>query len=109
MRGAPQSGFAMLISRINFRISSGTVGRPPRRLDFQHQYNRKTSAMLTNNGVRLHDRQRIANLWKQPIETSEYQTVEDPERESLRSSPPQNVYLLPQRPNLCLERCPRPK
>src|SRR3984893_11423780 len=41
MRGAPQSGFAMLISRISFRISSGTICRPPRRLDFQHQYNRK--------------------------------------------------------------------
>jgi hypothetical protein len=31
----------MLISRISFRISSGTIGRPPRRLDFQRQYNRK--------------------------------------------------------------------
>src|SRR6266481_2691717 len=66
-------------------------------------------AVPTNNGVRLHDRQRIANLWKQPIETNEYQVVEDAERESLRSSPPQNVYLLPQCPNLCLKRCPRPK
>src|SRR5258708_7939175 len=65
-------------------------------------------AMPTNNGVRLHDRQRIANLWKQPIETNECQAVEDAEGESLRSSPPRNVYLLPQRPNLCLERCPRP-
>jgi hypothetical protein len=61
---------------------------------------------LLNNGVSLHDRQRFANFWKQPIETSEYQAVEDAERESLRSSPPQNVYLLPQCPNLCLERCP---
>jgi hypothetical protein len=29
--------------------------------------------------------------------------------EFLWSSPPQDVYLLPQRPNLCLERCPRPE
>jgi hypothetical protein len=29
--------------------------------------------------------------------------------QTLRSSPPQNVYLLPQCPNLCLERCPRPQ
>ena len=69
----------------------------------------ETRAMPTNNGVRLHDCQRIANLWKQPIETNEYQAIEDAERESLRSSPPQNVYLLPQCPNLCLERCPRPQ
>src|SRR5450756_2246987 len=27
----------------------------------------------------------------------------------LWSSPPQNVYLLPQRPNLCLKHCPRPE
>src|ERR1700726_3461332 len=45
MRGAPQRGFAMLISRITPRISSGTFGRPLRRLDFQHQYNRKIRAM----------------------------------------------------------------
>ena len=31
----------MLISRINWRISSGTAGRPGRRLDFQRQYDRK--------------------------------------------------------------------
>ena len=66
----------------------------------------ESRAMPTNNGVRLHDRQRIANVWKQPIENNEYQAVEDAERNSLRSSPPQNVYLLSQRPNLCLERCP---
>ena len=40
MRGAPQSGLARLISRINLRISSGTLGLPPRRLDFQLQNDR---------------------------------------------------------------------
>src|ERR1700738_1035212 len=38
IRGAPHSGLAMLISRISPRISSGTVGRPPRGRDFQPQY-----------------------------------------------------------------------
>jgi hypothetical protein len=33
----PHSGLAKLISRISLRISGGTVGRPPRRLDFQRQ------------------------------------------------------------------------
>jgi hypothetical protein len=37
IRGAPHSGLAMLISRISLRIF-GEVGRPPRRLDFQRQY-----------------------------------------------------------------------
>jgi hypothetical protein len=39
--GAPHSGLAMLISRISRRTSSGTVGLPPRRLDFQRQYDLK--------------------------------------------------------------------
>src|SRR5258706_11688996 len=38
IRDAPHSGFAMLISWISWRMSVGTVGRPPRRLDFQRQY-----------------------------------------------------------------------
>src|SRR6476660_8437406 len=58
----------------------------------------ETSAMPANNGVRLHDRQRIANVWKKPVETNEYQAIEDAERGSLRSNPPQNVDLLAQCP-----------
>jgi hypothetical protein len=34
----PQSGLAMLISRISLGISSTKVGRPPRRRDFHRQY-----------------------------------------------------------------------
>jgi hypothetical protein len=37
IRGAPQSGFAMLISRMRRRMSAGVVGRPPRGRDFQRQ------------------------------------------------------------------------
>src|SRR5260370_36646789 len=69
----------------------------------------ETRAMPTDDCIRLDDRQRIACLGKQSIEANEYQVVEDAERESLRRSPPQNIYLLPQCPNLCLERRPRPK
>ncbi len=64
--------------------------------------------MPTNNRARLHDRQRIANFRKQPIETNEYHSVHGAEREFLWSRPPQNVDLLPQCPNFCLKRCPRP-
>ena len=69
----------------------------------------KTRAMPADNGVRLNDHQRIANSREQPIETNEYQSVDGTEGEFLWSSPPQDVYLLPQRPNLCLKRCPRPE
>jgi len=69
----------------------------------------KTRTMPADNGVRLNDRQNIANSREQPIETNEYQSVDGTEGDFLWSSPPQNVYLLPQGPNLCLEDCPRPE
>ena len=39
--GAPQSGLAMLMSRINCLTSGATFGRPPRGRDFHRQYKRK--------------------------------------------------------------------
>jgi len=65
--------------------------------------------MPANNGVRLNDRQRIANSREQPIETNEYQAVGGTKGEFLWSSPLQDVYLLPQPSNLCHKRCPRPE
>jgi hypothetical protein len=65
--------------------------------------------MPTNNSVRLNDRQSIANSRKQPIEPNEYQSVDGIEGELLWSSPPQDVYLLPQGQNLSLEHYPRPE
>jgi hypothetical protein len=65
--------------------------------------------MPADKGVRLNDRQSIANSREQPIETNEYQSVDGTEGELLGSSPPQDVYLLPQRPDLCLKHCPRPE
>ncbi len=35
IRGAPQSGLAMLMSRMSWRMSAGVSGRPPRGRDFQ--------------------------------------------------------------------------
>jgi hypothetical protein len=69
----------------------------------------ETRAMPADNGVRLNDRQSIANSRKQPIKPNEYQSVYGTEGEFLWSSPPQDVYLLPQRPNLSLKRCLRPE
>lgn len=60
-------------------------------------------------GFRLNNRQRIANARKNPIEANKNQSVDGAEGLFLRSGSPQNVYLLPQRPNLRLKRCPRPK
>jgi hypothetical protein len=44
----PQSGLARLMSRISRRISSGTLGLPPRRLDFQRQNDRNPARCQRN-------------------------------------------------------------
>ena len=60
-------------------------------------------------GLRLDNRQRIANAGEKPIKANKNQAVDGAEGVFLRSGSPQNVYLLPQHPNFHLERCPRPK
>src|SRR3984885_15025473 len=60
-------------------------------------------------GLRLNNRQRIANARAKPMEANKNQSVDGAEGLFLGSGSPQNVYLLPQRPNFSLERCPRPK
>jgi hypothetical protein len=60
-------------------------------------------------GLRLNNRQRIANAREKPIEANKNQSVDRAEGLFLRSGSPQNVYLLPQHPNFSIERCPRPR
>jgi hypothetical protein len=60
-------------------------------------------------GLRLNNRQRIANARAKPIEANKNQSVDGAEGLFLGSGSPQNVYLLAQRQNFRLERCPRPK
>ena len=60
-------------------------------------------------GLRLNKRQRIANARAKPIEANKNQSVDGAKSLFLGSGSPQNVYLLPQRPNFSFERCPRPK
>src|ERR1700745_2152354 len=60
-------------------------------------------------GLRLDNHQRIANARAKPIEANKNQAVDGAEGLFLGSGSPQNVYLLPQRQNFSLERCPRPK
>jgi hypothetical protein len=57
-------------------------------------------------GLRLDNRQRIASAREKPIEANKNQAVDGAEGLFLRSSSPQNVYLLPQRQNFRLERGP---
>src|SRR6266849_4720152 len=60
-------------------------------------------------GLRLNNRQRIANAREKPIEANKNQSVDGAEGLFPRSGSPQDIYLLTQRQNFRLERCPRPK
>ena len=91
-RNVPALSFVQTLQSKERLRPAATASRP------QAPVQPETSAMPANNGVRLHDRQRIANVWKKPVETNEYQAIEDAERGSLRSNPPQNVDLLAQCP-----------
>jgi hypothetical protein len=65
--------------------------------------------MPLDYGLRLDNRQRIANARAKPIKANKNQSVDGAEGLSLGSGSPQNVYLLPQHPNFRLKRRPRPK
>jgi hypothetical protein len=65
--------------------------------------------MPFDHGLRLNNRQRIANAREKPIKANKNQAVDGAEGLFLRSGSPQNVYLLPQHQNFSLDRCPRPK
>jgi hypothetical protein len=69
----------------------------------------EAGAVPFDYGLRLDNRQRIANARAKPIKAHKNQSVDGAEGLSLRSGSPQNVYLLPQRQDFRLERCPRPK
>jgi hypothetical protein len=62
----------------------------------------RISLRISNGTVGLPPREK-------PIAANKKQSVDGAEGMFLRSGSPQNVYLLPQRQNFSLERCPRPK
>src|SRR6188472_397458 len=102
MRGAPQKGFAKLISRISCRISRGTLGLPGRRRDFQRQKER--------NPARCH-RCTIVTA-SRTVGASRYsnikiRAIERFEGRALGCAATQYIQLMPQRDYLSFERTPR--
>src|SRR5260370_21062899 len=65
--------------------------------------------MPFDHSLRINNRHRIANARAKQIEANKNQSVDGAEGLFVRSGSPQNVYLLPQRQDFRLERCPRPK
>jgi hypothetical protein len=101
MRGAPQSGLARLMPRISRRISSGTLGLPPRRPDFQRQ-NDRNPAWCQRTTVSGRTMVSASNVKNDAIQPNEHQTVEGPEDKSLRGFAPERIDLLPENKDFCL-------
>jgi hypothetical protein len=97
----------MLISRISWRISGATVGRPPRRRDFHRQYdlNPARCHLITVSGFTIAKAPSTFGA----IRAGEYQTVQHPERRPFRRLPPQHVKLMTQNRVFSLKRGPRPE
>ena len=94
MRGAPQRGFARLISRIlpNFERHLGPAGSSSR---FPAPEQAKTSAMPAQNRLRLDDREGIQNTRRDPIQADENQPIEGAQDRPLRRPSMHYVQLMP--------------
>src|SRR6202043_638233 len=104
IRGAPHSGLARLMSRISRRISSGTIGLPPRVRDFHRQNKRKPARCQRMTVLRFDDHQGVQNARRNPIEAGKNEAIEVAEGESLRGFSSEHVELVAQRQDLGLER-----
>jgi hypothetical protein len=108
MRGAPQKGFARLISRISCRISRASLGLPGRRRDFQRQ--------KVRNPARCHRTivsGRTIVTASRTVGASRYSNIKISRSNALRAgrlgAATQNVQLVAKRYYLSFERTPRPE
>jgi hypothetical protein len=99
----------MLISRINRRISNGTVGRPQRCRDFQRQYNLKPARYqrITASGLTIV--RRLDGIRRQTIPPNKDQAIHGAEGQSLRLVASLDVKLMTKDQDLGVERDPRPE
>src|SRR3974390_3597386 len=106
VRGAPQSGLARLMSRINLRMSADSFGRPPGdRLP--SPVKAKTRAVPADYSFGLNHRPGAQHVRSQTIQSGEYQPIELAECRPLRRFTSQDVQLMAQHQDLCLQRDPR--
>src|SRR6266480_1752069 len=94
IRGAPQSGFATLMSRMSWRMSAGVFGRPPARSGFPAPIGSEPSAVPADHRLRLENFQCVQYSRSQTIEPLKYQAVSVAERQSFREFAPQHVELV---------------
>src|SRR5271169_5242808 len=108
MRGAPQSGLAILMSRMSSRVPCGVPGRPPCGRD-PAPIGSETGAVPTDHRLRLEDFKRIEHLRSQTIEPGKYQAINVAESHSLGRSAMQHIELVSKEQDFSMQRSPRPE
>src|SRR5215475_14570871 len=106
--GAPHNGLAMLIAdqSANFQQYSWSAAAVPR---FPAPIRSETGTMPTDDGIGLHDRQRLDGIWHQTIQYNKDQAIHGTEGHSLRHMPPLYVKLMTKNQDLSFQRHPRPE
>src|SRR5664279_1296913 len=103
MRGAPQSGFSMLICRISARRSVSICGRPSPRARLPTPITAKAGPMPTHERLRLDDREDLQNRRKPAIQLDKKPAVVVRQPDSALHLTPQNDQLMSENRILCLK------
>src|ERR1035437_5466638 len=106
MCGAPQSGFARLISPMSVRSSAETFGLPTWLRDLQRQYARNP-AVPANDRLRPDNRNRAKDGGEPVIKPNKQKTIGIVEVRSFRCPPAKHIDLLPQDQDFCFQLCSR--
>src|SRR4029077_19431883 len=69
----------------------------------------ETGTVPTDDGIRLHKRQRLDGIWHQTIQPNKDQAIHRPEGQSLRQMPALDVKLMTKDQDLGFQRDPRPE
>src|SRR5664280_468885 len=107
MCGAPQSGFARLISPISVRSSAETFGLPTGLRDCQRQYARNPARCQRMMVLRPDNRHRAKDGGEPVIKPNKQKTIGIVEVRSFRCPPAKHIDLLPQDQDFCFQRCSR--
>src|SRR5262249_40085663 len=107
IRGAPQSGFAMLILRVKRRMSTGTEGRPPSGWDFQRPFAPDPGPVPAQQGRGPYNLESVQRPRSHAIESHKQQPIYAAESGPLRATAPQNVQLMPKHENFGFQRSAR--
>src|SRR5258706_10062873 len=69
----------------------------------------ETGTVPTDDGIRLHNRQRLDGIWHQTIQPNKDQAIHGTEGHSLRHMPSLDVKLMTKDQDLSFQRDPRPE